>query len=398
MSLPTSAPAGSSLLTRDAVADTLAALVRIDSVNPSYGGPAGGERRVVEWAAEFLNGFGLAPRSTEAMPGRPNLRVRLEGERPGRPVLFETHVDTVSTRDMTIDPHGAQARDGRLWGRGATDAKGQAAALLHAMAAWAQSDECPPQPIELALVVDEEFSFGGAKGLLADGIDPLGIIIAEPTELRLVTSHKGTMRWWIEIAGQAAHGAKPRLGVNAISAAAALIQEIDEVYIPQLGRRRAPLLEPPTINVAQVHGGVQANLVPPSCRIELDRRFLPGETREQIFAEFEGLFEGARRRFPQFRAVQEEPVLVACAVQTDMDWPLVKAAQAVAVEHDISPEPVGVDYATDACALVERGAPIVIVGPGSIDQAHTRDEFIELSSLEAGARFFADLMGQRLET
>lgn len=374
--------------------DTLRQLVAIDSVNPDHGGPVGGERRVIEWAGAFVERLGLEPEIVDAAPGRPNLRVKLDGEQPGPPLLLTTHIDTVSVKGMDVDPFGAEVRGGRLYGRGATDAKAQAAAMLHAMAAWADSGRRPPRSIELALVVGEETDFIGSKALLANGVHAAGIVVGEPTNLRVVTTHKGCVRWWIRFEGRSAHSAKPHLGVNAIGAAAELIHEIDRRYADLLRERSDAMLGPATINVARIEGGDQANLVPDRCRILLDRRTLPGETEQGVLDEMNSLFDAARKQFDMFHAIQEPPYLVAAPVRTDPDHPLVRQVQSVAADLGRPADPIGVDYATDASILAATGLPIVVVGPGSIDQAHRSDEFVQLDEVVAGAQFYFDLMGR----
>ncbi len=389
------APLESPRLARAALAATLADLVAINSVNPNYGGPAGGERRVLEQIAGILRAAGLQPRLEPSLPpDRPILRVRLESETPAPALLFESHVDTVSISGMSIPPFEPRVEDGRLYGRGSTDAKGQVVALLHAFLAWAEGPRRPPRPIELAFVVDEEFGFGGARALAAARPDVAAIVIAEPTDLRVVTAHKGSLRFDVTLHGRPAHAAKPHLGVNAISAAAALVAEIDGHYTPLLAARSAPLLGAPTINTSIVEGGVQYNLVPPSCTLKFDRRIIPGETAASVRAEFMELFSGARRRFPDFSATLSDPVLDAPCLWTEPDSPHVRAACAVAGRMGLDSAPLGVDYATDACALVALGCPILIAGPGSIDQAHTADEWIDLAELERGARFYTELIAE----
>lgn len=389
------APGESVYLTLNSIRHTLQSLVRINSVNPAYGGPTGGEREALEWAREFLAGVGVEARLEEwGEGGRYNLRARLEGRTQAPPLLFETHIDTVSVSSMSIEPFGAAIDEGRLTGRGATDAKAQAAAMLHAIAAWAASGHRPERPIELALVSDEEYGFGGAQELMDRGLDAAGIVIGEPTDLRLVTTHKGTIRVWVQLEGKSAHGAKPHLGINAISMAAALVTAIDQEYAPELAQRHAPLLEPPTINVGIIEGGLQANLVPPRCRVHMDRRIIPGETEKQFIAEMELLLHRLHRRLPEFKATLEPPTLSAPAVATDPDHPLVRMVGATLAARGLSPEPVGVDYATDAAILADSGLPIVIVGPGSIDQAHTADEYVELEQVLAGAQLYAELIGR----
>lgn len=386
--------ADSPLLSLASITETIRELVAINSVNPNYGGPQGGERAALEWACRFLRKAGLYPIFCGPNVERPNLRVRLEGDNPGPPLLLETHVDTVSVQGMTIPPFAARIEGRRLWGRGSTDAKAQVAAMLHALAAWARSGQRPPRSVELVLVSDEEYGFGGAKALLTEGVEAAGIIIGEPTDLRVVTTHKGTVRIWIEVEGVAAHASKPHLGVSAIYSAATLIELIENEYTADLRRRRAPLLEPPTISIGLIKGGIQANLVPPSCRIHLDRRLIPSEDEKLFVRELESLLEKARQRRPGFRAKIEPPTLFAPPLQTDPSHPLVIMAGQAAAAQGIPPEPIGVDYATDASILSATGLPVIVMGPGSIDQAHTADEFVELDQVAAGARLFTDLIGR----
>ncbi|MCE5227984.1 M20 family metallopeptidase [bacterium] len=390
----TQAPIDSPFLTREKLISTLSELVRINSVNPGFDGPAGGEAKVAEWAARFMREAGLDAHIADSPEGRPNVRVRIEGRSSGPALMLQTHIDTVSVSGMKIEPFEPRIEGGRLWGRGSTDAKGQVASLMHAVIAWHQSGQKPPRPIELALCADEESGFLGAKALARTKLDVAAIVIAEPTSLRVVTTHKGLIRWNIDFEGKAAHAARPHLGVNAITAAAVLVDEIDRNYVPMIRDRRAPLLEPPTINVAMIQGGVQYNLVPPACRVFLERRMIPGETPEAVLREFEDLFAACEKKWPGFKARQQEPNMVAPAMQTDANHPLARMAGKVAAQFGVPPNPIGVDYGTDACVLGALGLPIVIVGPGSIDQAHTSDEFIEIEQLVAGASYFARLIGE----
>lgn len=388
------APVDSLYLHQDRLVATLSELVRINSVNPGFDGPAGGEAKVAEWALRFLREAGLDAHIEEAVNGRPNVRVRLEGRTPGPALMLQTHIDTVSVKGMKIAPFEPRVEGGRLYGRGSVDAKGQVTSLMHAVVAWANSGQKPPRTVELVLACDEENGFRGATALVQTKPDVVGIVIAEPTSMRVVTTHKGLMRWDIEVEGKAAHAAKPHLGVNAIAAAAVLVGEIDRNYAPMLRGRRAPLLEPPTINIAKIEGGVQYNLVAPSCRLCLERRMIPGETPESVMHEFDELFKKCETKWPGFKARQSEPVLVGGAMQTDADNPLVRTAGRIAAQFGVPAEPIGVDYGTDACALAALGKPIIIVGPGSIDQAHTQDEFIELDQLVKGAQFYTRLIGE----
>lgn len=382
----------SGFLKTDAIAQTLAELIRINSVNPSYGGPEGGEDRLGRWIADFLAGRGLHAHPHAVAPGRNNLVVTLPGrtERPG--MLFETHLDTVSIEDMSVAPLGARIHAGRIFGRGATDAKAQIAALLHALAALAETGP-PSRPVHVAFVVDEEFAMAGSAALASQlDFEPAGIAVAEPTNLNVVTTHKGTVRWWIDFRGRAAHSSRPHLGVNAIAGAARLIHKIEESYTTELAARTAPLLDPPTLNVARIQGGVQANLVPPSCRVELERRTIPGETPESVQGEVQHLIAGVLNEMPELNIEQQRPSFAASALCTDAESAPARTALRIAARIGRSEQPLGVAYATDAAQLVRMGRPIIVVGPGSIEQAHTADEFAELEEVTAGARYFAEFM------
>lgn len=385
-------------LSAEAVAATLQALVRIDSVNPAYGGPAGGEARVVDWVESFAKRLGLACERYDAMPGRPNLLIAAPGEDSKKTLLFNTHCDVVSIANMSISPMGGEIRDGRLWGRGSTDAKGQLAAMLHALAAIIESGRKPPQTTLILVTVDEEAGFGGIHAAVKHGVKVDAAVVAEPTSLEVVAAHKGTQRWWIEVEGRAAHSAKPHLGLNSIHAAAYLIQAIQEGYAREIANRSHPLLGSPTVNVSMISGGTQVNLVPDRCRILIDRRTLPGETRAIVHAEFERIIDGVSSARPGFRGRQIDPLMVDPPLQTAVDHPIVRAALAVSRKMGRPAEPTGAPYGTDGSKLSEIGIPTIVVGPGSIDQAHTADEFIEIEELAAGARYFHDLMMTRLDS
>lgn len=383
---------GSNWLSVGSLTRTLGDLVRINSVNPAHGGPEGGEARVIDYLEGVLRELGIPTERWDAKPGRPNLSAVLPGRDPSRTILYNSHVDTVSVEGMTIDPFDGGVREGRLHGRGSTDAKGQVTALLHAFAAAARSPEAPPTSLRLVFTVDEEAGFGGIQSLVDRGIEAEAAVVGEPTELKIVVAHKGTQRWHVELEGRAAHSAKPHLGVNAIHHAAILIRKISEDYARDIARNVHPLLGPPTVNVSVISGGTQVNLVPARARILLDRRTVPGETRAAVEAEFEAIFAAIRAERPEFSARQEPPLMVHPPLETDPAHPIVKAASAITSAMGNPGEPEGVPYGTDGSNISEAGVPTIIVGPGTIDQAHTADEFIRIADLEAGARFYHRLM------
>ena len=197
------------------VIDTLADLVRINSVNPAYEGGQS-EAVICEYIRQFFHTRGIETWQQEVFPGRPNLIARLAGQNPNRRIILEAHTDTVSVAGMTIPPFDPRITDGRLYGRGACDTKGGLAAMMHALASLKADSLVPPCEVWFVGAADEEFSYRGVVKL-CEGLTGVGAIVAEPTELRAVIASKGVVRWRILVRGRAAHSSKPHLGVNAIT-------------------------------------------------------------------------------------------------------------------------------------------------------------------------------------
>ena len=241
----------------------LADLVAIPSVNLAYDGGVP-ETAVAHYVERFFAHHHIETFRQEVQPGRFNVIARLPGHNPNRRVILEAHMDTVSVSGMNIPPFEPKIEDGRLYGRGSCDTKAGLAAMMHAMATIKAAGQTPPCEIWLAAVVDEEYSFTGVLRL-CDGLEAAAAIVAEPTEMRLVSASKGVLRWRMRTRGKAAHSAKPHLGVNAISHMATVIQALDQ-QAKTLARATHPLLGPATLNIGLIRGGEQVNFVPTSAK------------------------------------------------------------------------------------------------------------------------------------
>jgi len=365
--------------------DTLAALVRIDSVNSSYdGGP--GEGEIARCVRRFFDCRGIETREQEVFPGRPNVIARLPGRDATRRVILEAHMDTVSVQGMTIAPFDPRVEGGRMFGRGACDTKGGLAAMMHALASLHAEGIVPPCEVWLAAVVDEEFSFRGVVKL-CEGLAASAAIVAEPTSLRAVIAHKGVLRWRIVARGRAAHSSKPHLGVNAIAHMARVVLALEEDHA-RLAAQPHPLLGPATCNVGVIRGGVQVNFVPDECAIEIDRRLLPGERAEAVLAHYQRLLDGLKAHDPAMDLAMEPPMLTDEALETGAESAPAQVAGAVLAEMGLDPRPCGVPFACDASKLARQGIPSIVFGPGSIDRAHTADEYVELDEVERAFEFY----------
>jgi len=367
------------------VIETLASLVRINSINSAYeGGP--GEREIALWVRGFFEQRGIEVWEQEVFPGRPNIIARLPGRDGSRRVILEAHMDTVSVQGMSIPPFEPRIENGKLYGRGSCDTKAGLAAMMHAVASWHGDGIQPPCEVWLAAVVDEEHSYRGVVKL-CEGLTGQAALVAEPTGLRAVIASKGVLRWRVVVRGKAAHSGKPHLGVNAITHMARVILAIEEDH-QNLAARAHPLLGPATANVGVIHGGVQVNFVPDTCTIEIDRRLLPGETVSGVLAHYQGLLDALKARKSTLDVFMEAPMLTDEALETPGDAAPARLASTLLTEMGLDGTLCGVPFGSDASKLSRQGIPSLVIGPGSIDQAHGAVEFVAVSEVERAVEFY----------
>ncbi len=370
------------------VADLLAAMVRLPSVNPSGSAPEGpheGEERMTRFVHDRLRGRGIDCRRQSAQPGRENVIARVQG-REEPPIVFESHMDTVSVDGMTILPFEPRIENGRMSGRGSCDTKSSLAAMMIALERVAQGDP-PPRTIELVAVVDEEYLHGGVDRYLQDSGPIACAVIGEPTELRVVIAHKGALRTRVTTRGVSAHSSNPDNGVNAIYRMARAVQALEGFAESLRDREPHALVGRPTLSVGTISGGVAVNVVPDLCQIMIDRRLIPGETPDGALAEIEDALDGILG--PDDEVM---PTLKDWAVETHREAGVVELVQQAVRGIGGDDEPVGVPYCTDGCDFAERDVPLVVFGPGDIAQAHTADEWVEIAQVEAAVDVYEAIM------
>jgi acetylornithine deacetylase/succinyl-diaminopimelate desuccinylase family protein len=379
-----------------ALRSLLADLIRIDSVNAFYTqGP--GEAELSRYIEKFFRQAGLAVErqtvipATDRIESRDNIVVRLPGSDRTRRLVLEAHMDTVSALGMSIDPFDPHVENGYIFGRGSVDTKAGLAAMMAAIVDLKQRKVTPRCDLIFAAVVDEEYSFRGVTKL-AEDLQADGAIVAEPTELKIVVASKGVLRWQIKAHGKSAHSSKSHLGINAIVHMADLIQAI-EVHHRRLAEQSHPLLGSPTANVGLIQGGQQVNFVPSECVIEIDRRMLPDESPDRLLDEYQSMIADLQSRNPSARFELVPPYLVDPAMQTSSDAPIVVAAQRAADALGLDSQTHGVPFGSDASKLARKGIPTIIFGPGSIDQAHTDREYVELSQVDQAFEFYRSTIG-----
>ncbi len=381
------------------VVEILAQLVALPSVNP-MGGPVDQaicfEGRVSDWLVDFFHSIGAEYERIEVSPGRDNVIARYDSPGAEFTILMDAHQDTVPVAGMTIDPFTPKIAEGRLWGRGACDVKGGMAAMLFAFRRLIQEQPAGAANVVLSCTCDEEATIIGISDLVTYWTTAKGkskllesppdvAIIAEPTGLDVVVAHRGVTRFKIRTKGRACHSSDPTQGVNAIYRMAKLVSALQE-YADSLAVtvKAHPLCGSASLSVGKISGGTSVNIVPDECVIEVDRRITPGEDAAGIVVGIRE-FLAARLDFDfEFDAPWIECPALTDANNTDLAKTVLKHVAAVDGPHAA----VGVPYGTHASPTCAAGVPSIVFGPGSIQQAHTKDEYIDIAQLEKAAEVY----------
>jgi len=396
------------------VVDLLCELIAQPSVNPRLaplGGPEAGEQRVTQWLARFAADAGWRWGLQSVEPGRSNFFALIPGRR-GDTLLWEVHQDTVSVQGMTVHPFEATVRDGRVYGRGACDVKGSMAAMLAALLRAANESSDGRPNILFACSINEECGFSGARAMAElwsrhdappepDSIvefdlslndvrqlRPRLALVAEPTELNVVVAHRGVARWQCTVHGRAAHSSRPEDGANAVYAMARVVQLIEQFHREALAARPAdPLCGASTACVTTIQGGTGPNTIPDLATIDVDRRLCPDETPEAAYSELVAWLD-ERAALGECRLEHHAPWMQSRGMHfaANREW----AEQLAAIVRTVGVESrlMGVPYGTNAASIAAAGIPTAVLGPGSIAQAHTVDEWIAVEQLELAVEIY----------
>lgn len=384
-------------LDEDEVINLTRGLIRIKSVYRPESAD-GNEERVARFVADYLRQMGLKVYYEEVVPGRPNVIAFLDFRRPGKTLLYEAHTDVVTEGDpaaWSYDPFGAVMENGRIYGRGACDTKGNLAAAISAVHAIKKSGADLAGKILLCIPCDEEGMMIGIKDFIrrgwARGVD--GAIICEPEENQLCISQKGAMRILIKTFGKMAHGAMPLTGINPNTRMAKLLVALEELERSEKERvGEHPYLGwpsiTPTILRSPVKGEPQINVVPDQCVAALDVRTVPGQDHKSLRRRMEEIVDDLGKEDPHFKAsievIEDRPW-----TETDKENGLVVSV-ADAYRAVTGREPVfnGVPGATDGTFLHMAGVPIVTTGAGDRHIPHQVDEYVEIEELIETAKIY----------
>ena len=360
------------------VREVLSNLVGIESVNPDLVPGGSGEEAIARHLAQSLQSAGLEVRLQELSPGRLNAIGVLKGSGAGRSLMLNGHLDTVGVAGMEA-PFMPRIENGLLYGRGAQDMKGGVAAALVAVATLAREPRLRGDVV-FAGVADEEYKSAGTRALLASGVRADAAIVMEPTDLEVVTAHKGFAWAEIETLGRAAHGSRPEEGLDAIAFMGRVLVAIESLQESLNAGPGHALLGCGSIHASLISGGQELSSYPAQCRLNLERRLVPGEDGTTFNGELQGIITTLTEQDPRFQA-RITGGYWAQALETPRGTAIAQALARAAKSVMGHEAPFGTQsFWTDGALLSEAGIPSVLFGPGGAG-LHSASEYVRLDQV-----------------
>ncbi len=361
----------------DYLTATVRDLVRINSINPSLAPGGAGEAEISEYVAAAFGSLGLEVRKLESQPGRVSVIGTLRGLGGGRSLMLNAHYDTVGIEGMDA-PFSAEIRDGKLYGRGAYDMKASLAAQMAAVKAIVDSGSRLRGDLVIAAVADEEYGSIGTFDVIRE-IKTDAAIVTEPTAARICLAHKGYLWIEVETIGRAAHGSKFEQGIDANMMMGRFLAELANLERGLRERTPHPLLGPPSLHAAMIQGGEGLSTYAASCKLQIERRTIPGEIEAQAVAEIQSIIDRLSLD------AKARCYFVRDPFEVGRDAAIVQAL------HRATPnaEFIGDTPWMDAALLQAAGIETVVFGPAG-GGAHASVEWVELESVRKVADILAE--------
>jgi acetylornithine deacetylase len=301
--------------------------------------------------------------------------------------MLNAHMDTVGVDGMP-DPFTPTPRDGKMFGRGAYDMKGSLAACMAAAKALAEGANVSLRgDLLIAAVADEEYaSLGTAEVIKHCKVD--SAIVTEPTEMEICLAHKGFLWIEVETLGRAAHGSRFDLGVDANMMMGRFLAELGKLERALRSRKRHPLVGPPSLHAAILQGGTELSMYAANCKLQIERRTIPGETEAQVIGELQAIVDRLSAADPSFKATLKT-LLIRHSFEVPADAPIVKALAQASTDLLVKqPSFVGRPFWMDSALLAAAGVDTVIMGPTGAG-AHAKEEWVDLGSVQEMAHILA---------
>ena len=382
------------------VVDVASALVSIESHRDA----PGRERPCAEKIAEIFTRWGMQPQIVNVIDERPNVYCHLAGSGGGKTLMLNGHIDTVPAYQMTIPPFQPYEDKGLLYGRGTVDMKGALACMMTAMRILRDLGVPLKGDVIFAAVINEEDRSEGTEFLVRNGPTADRCVVGEPTGMEIMVGHRGLEWLEFEFIGVAAHGGTPHKGVNAISKAARFIRRVEDQLMPELAKRVHPIIGPAVMNFGVIRGGTQPSSVADRCILQMDRRWIPQETLEQVLGDYRQILRQMEDEDPTFKCTMTRmesnmATMDHYPMEIALDDPLVTGLQSILKDMGIQSKISAFGGWTDA-SLISNFAriPTTVFGPGDLSVAHSRCEYVPVEELRlstiAYALLAADICNQ----
>lgn len=354
------------------------------------------EKEIGNFIAEKLLAEGIETELQFVEGERANVIATIHGTGEGKSVTFNGHIDSIPPIDME-DPYSGKIIGGDLYGRGACDMKGGIIAMAYAMIAIKRAGLIPKGDIVLSAMIGEEYGSDGATYYAKHTkLTDYGIC-GEPTDMKIGSAQKGLHWFQFDIPGKRTHSSVSAAGINALKRLNELMTCISEDLEPGLRERTHPLLGSSLVNLGKAWGGEQPNVVPGDAHLQVERRYIPGETLESVKAELDEAVRKCNEGYEEEYAITYDSMPYSLKVsKTPMDIPeghpivqgMKKAGREVLGEE---PEIFGVPFWGDAGVLYDAGCDCILFGPGSIQDAHSKCEKVSLRNVYQACKIYAVL-------
>ncbi len=365
-------------------------LISIESVNPSLVTEGSGEENIGRFLYHNLNELGLDTYKQTVTSDRSNIIGVLRGKGNGKTLLLNGHMDTVGIAGMEIEALRAEYKRGRVYGRGSADMKAGIAAMISACEFIRSAGIQLKGDVLLTLVVDEEFKSIGTEKLL-EFYTADAAIVCEPTDLKIGLAHKGFVWGEVDIFGKAAHGSRPEEGIDAIMKAGKLLIEIDRISQKELVEKKHPLLGSPSVHASLINGGKELSTYPDYCKIQLERRTIPGEDFHTFKKELQKAIKKIHLEDRQFRAKYEllfhRPPFEISRNQKIVRT-LSRSFESILKRKS---EYTGISWWMDSALLAEAKIPTITFGPTGTG-LHGATEYVNFKSVSNTAAVLVKTM------
>jgi acetylornithine deacetylase/succinyl-diaminopimelate desuccinylase family protein len=369
---------------------------------PSHEGIENQETEVAKHIYDFFIREGIEVELIPVEEGRCNVIATLKGTGGGKTLMFTGHTDTVPPYDMPGNPYEVKYEDGNLFGRGVVDMKAGLVCMMTAMAAIKRAGIKLSGDLVFAALIDEEAKSLGTRAWLRSCTKlPDAAIVSEPTNMEICVGHRGLEWFEFTFHGKTVHGGRQKEGINAIQKATMFINRLENDLIPSIEKKTPhPIIGSPSMNYGLIRGGTQPSTVAGECILQLDRRWIPGETFSGIVQEYQQIIDELAAEDSKFKAdikVMEisymDDQYVHEAMDTDPSDPIVKVTEK-AIEEITGANAVMRSFTawTDGGLINYYGkVPTIVLGPGELEYAHSANEHIGISTLVPAILIYASI-------